>query len=106
MCRAATIRAIIEALALTGALQPESRTGRDAQRRSPTCCMAGSRPTTEGHWSGRDRRARAAIVLERLWRGVTDHHIIEHAFLVSAEARKLACARARAGRDLRRPVDA
>jgi DNA gyrase subunit B len=26
---------------------------------------------------------------ERLWRGVTDHHIIEAAFLMSAEARKL-----------------
>src|SRR5690606_18745046 len=26
---------------------------------------------------------------ERLWRGVTDHHIVEAAFLVSAEARKL-----------------
>ena len=27
--------------------------------------------------------------LERLWRGVTDHHVIEGAFLNSAEARKL-----------------
>jgi len=28
-------------------------------------------------------------VLRRLWRGVTDHHVIDHKFLVSAEARKL-----------------
>ena len=28
--------------------------------------------------------------IERLWRGVTDHHVIEAAFLTSAEARKLA----------------
>jgi DNA gyrase subunit B len=26
---------------------------------------------------------------ERRWRGVTDHHIIERSFLISAEARKL-----------------
>src|SRR3546814_7994455 len=26
---------------------------------------------------------------ERLWRGVTDHHIVEASFIVSAEARKL-----------------
>ena len=28
-------------------------------------------------------------MLRRLWRGVTDHHVIDHKFLVSAEARKL-----------------
>jgi DNA gyrase subunit B len=27
--------------------------------------------------------------LKRLWRGVTDAHVIEHGFLISAEARKL-----------------
>src|SRR3546814_16617168 len=26
---------------------------------------------------------------ERLWRGVTDHHIVEASFIVSAEARKI-----------------
>jgi DNA gyrase subunit B len=28
-------------------------------------------------------------VLRRLWRGVTDHHIVDHKFVASAEARKL-----------------
>ena len=28
-------------------------------------------------------------MLRRLWRGVTDHHVVDHKFLVSAEARKL-----------------
>jgi DNA gyrase subunit B len=28
-------------------------------------------------------------VLKRLWRGVTDYHVVDHKFLVSAEARKL-----------------
>ena len=31
----------------------------------------------------------ATMCCKRLWRGVTDHHIIDHKFLVSAEARKL-----------------
>ena len=30
------------------------------------------------------------VTVQRLWRGVTDHHVIEAAFLTSAEARKLA----------------
>ncbi|MBV8237160.1 MAG: DNA gyrase subunit B, partial [Sphingomonas sp.] len=29
------------------------------------------------------------IHFERLWRGVTDHHVVEAAFIASAEARKL-----------------
>ena len=31
-----------------------------------------------------------AIHVDRLWRGVVDHHVIEAAFVTSAEARKLA----------------
>ena len=31
-----------------------------------------------------------AIIVQRLWRGVVDHHAIDAAFLTSAEARKLA----------------
>src|SRR5690606_27725921 len=31
-----------------------------------------------------------SVWVQRLWRGVTDHHVIEAAFLTSAEARKLA----------------
>jgi len=42
----------------------------------------------EGKWSGRVSED-GGYHFERLWRGVTDHHIIEAAFLMSAEARKL-----------------
>ena len=31
-----------------------------------------------------------ALVLDRTWRGVLDHHLIEATFVASAEARKLA----------------
>ena len=42
----------------------------------------------EGKWSGRVSED-GGYHFERLWRGVTDHHIIDAAFLMSAEARKL-----------------
>ena len=43
----------------------------------------------EATWSARMTED-GGFHFERLWRGVTDHHIIEAAFLTSAEARKLA----------------
>ena len=42
----------------------------------------------EAGWSARLTEDRG-IHFERLWRGVTDHHIIEAGFIASAEARKL-----------------
>ncbi|HET9145232.1 MAG TPA: DNA gyrase subunit B, partial [Sphingomicrobium sp.] len=39
-------------------------------------------------WSG-EVSAEGGYLLRRLWRGVTDAHIVEPTFLVSAEARKL-----------------
>jgi len=79
--------AIIEALALTGALAPDlDAAGRaDAITRAATWLGA---TDAEGKWEGRIS-AEGGYHLERLVRGVTDHHIIEAAFLTSAEARKL-----------------
>jgi len=42
----------------------------------------------EARWSG-EVAVEGGYVLKRLWRGVTDAHIIEPSFLISAEARKL-----------------
>ncbi|NJM51772.1 MAG: DNA topoisomerase (ATP-hydrolyzing) subunit B [Sphingomonadales bacterium] len=78
---------IIEALALTGALNPEH----GSDDRSAAAIKAGlwmQAQDSEGQWSGR-LSAEGGYHFERLWRGVTDHHMIEPAFLTSAEARKL-----------------
>ena len=80
--------AIVEALALAGVLEPElDRAGREAAcARAAKWLDAGD---AEGRWSA-TLTEDGAVTVERLWRGVTDHHRIEPAFLVSAEARKLA----------------
>ncbi|HEY5711126.1 MAG TPA: DNA topoisomerase (ATP-hydrolyzing) subunit B [Allosphingosinicella sp.] len=79
--------AIIEALALSGALDP--RIGA-AQRAEAVALSAKwlNAGDEEGQWTG-EMGADGDYVLRRLWRGVTDHHVIDHKFLVSAEARKL-----------------
>ncbi|WP_295442599.1 DNA topoisomerase (ATP-hydrolyzing) subunit B [Sphingorhabdus sp. EL138] len=76
---------IVEAMALTGALDPEA-TDRTAAVAKGAAWMAAQ--DVEGKWSGRVSED-GGYHFERLWRGVTDHHIIEAAFLMSAEARKL-----------------
>jgi DNA gyrase subunit B len=79
--------AIIEALALSGALDPKL----DASRRADALARAAAwlNPgDDEARWTaeiGED----GDYVLRRLWRGVTDHHVVDHKFLASAEARKL-----------------
>jgi DNA gyrase subunit B len=79
---------IIEALALAGAFAPDiSRQARDtALARAGQWLDSGDR---EARWSVRMGED-GAVVVERAWRGVTDHHVIEASFLTSAEARKLA----------------
>ena len=59
----------------------------------------------EAGWTG-EVAAEGGYLLKRLWRGVTDAHVIEKGFLVSAEARKLHALASRAIARLRRPVDA
>jgi len=79
--------AIIEALAIGRALDPEI----DAQGKAQAIARVADwldRSDPEARWSGRVAEE-GGYHLERLWRGVTDHHIIEAAFLGSAEARKL-----------------
>ena len=76
---------IVEAMALTGALDPEA-TDRTAAVAKAAAWMGAQ--DVEGKWTGRVA-ADGGYHFERLWRGVTDHHIIEAAFLLSAEARKL-----------------
>ena len=79
--------AIIEGLALTGALDPRLGPGdrQDALSLTEEWLNA---VDEEGEWSV-EMGADGDYVLRRLWRGVTDHHVIDHKFLVSAEARKL-----------------
>jgi len=79
--------AIIEALALSGSLDPKLGPAQraDAIARASKWLGAGDE---EGKWTG-EMGVDGDYVLRRLWRGVTDHHVIDHKFLVSAEARKL-----------------
>ena len=79
--------AIIEALALARGLSPDISADDKAAAiaRVSAWLDAGD---LEARWTGRVA-AEGGYHLERLWRGVTDHHIVEAAFLGSAEARKL-----------------
>jgi DNA gyrase subunit B len=78
---------IIEALALTGALDPALGSGDRSERLGLTQEWLNT-VDEEGAWEARIG-ADGDYVLRRAWRGVTDHHVIDHKFLVSAEARKL-----------------
>jgi DNA gyrase subunit B len=78
---------IIEAFALMGALDPDLK----ADQRQQAAALAASwldRADPEAKWTA-NIAAEGGYHLERLWRGVTDHHIIESTFLFSQEARRL-----------------
>ena len=75
---------LIEAMALSGALDPDGDRGAGLDRAAAHLQMG----DPEAKWSaetGEDGMVR----FFRLWRGVTDVHEIEPAFMESAEARKL-----------------
>jgi len=78
---------LIEALALNGAfdpsLRPQDRAG--AVARAATFLEGGDE---DSGWTG-EIGADGDYVLRRHWRGVTDHHVVDHKFVASAEARKL-----------------
>ncbi|WP_176497749.1 DNA topoisomerase (ATP-hydrolyzing) subunit B [Sphingomonas sp. HMP6] len=78
---------IVEALAMGGALDPalDLEARRDVVVQVVRGLDAGD---PEARWSARLAED-GGFHVERVWRGVTDHHIIEGAFLGSAEARKL-----------------
>ncbi|MET0360902.1 MAG: DNA topoisomerase (ATP-hydrolyzing) subunit B [Sphingobium sp.] len=79
--------AIVEALALSGALDPEmERPGREAALNASVRWLAAADP--EGTWTAMVSEE-GGYTVQKLLRGVTDHHIIEAGFLHSAEARKL-----------------
>lgn len=78
---------IIEALSLNGALDPELSGEAQAERLKATVAWMDGQDA-EGRWTGRTAEE-GGFHFERLWRGVTDHHMIEAAFIGSAEARKL-----------------
>jgi DNA gyrase subunit B len=79
--------ALVEALALGGALDPSLPTsGRKASiERVAGWLGAGD---LEAKWSGEIAES-GGYILKRAWRGVTDVLLVEPAFLGSAEARKL-----------------
>ncbi|MEA1618965.1 DNA topoisomerase (ATP-hydrolyzing) subunit B [Erythrobacter sp. T5W1-R] len=79
--------AIIEQMALAGALEP----GLAGAALSAALDKAAHRlqsGDTEAQWSARVRED-GVVLFERLWRGVTDVHEIEARFLASTEAHKL-----------------
>ena len=77
--------ALIEAMALAGALEPEL-SDRSASLSAAAALL--QRGDTEARWSA-ETGADGIVRFHRLWRGVTDVHEIEAKFLHSAEARKL-----------------
>jgi DNA gyrase subunit B len=78
---------LIEALALNGALDPALKPGQRAEAITRAAAfLQGS--DSESTWTG-EIGADGDYVLRRLWRGVTDHHVVDHKFVASAEARKL-----------------
>ena len=79
---------VIEALALSGALEH----GMAVADRNAALARAAvwlTRADREAKWSAQLTEDGAVEAL-RVWRGVTDYHKIDAAFLISAEARKLA----------------
>jgi DNA gyrase subunit B len=79
--------ALIEALAINGALRADlSKDGKAKAVSKVAEWLDAGDP--EASWSG-EVAEEGGYLLKRLWRGVTDGHVIEPAFLVSAEARKL-----------------
>ncbi len=79
--------ALIEALAINGALRPDLDKGAKAKAIAKVAEWLGA-GDLEASWSG-SVAEEGGYLVQRLWRGVTDAHIIEPAFLVSTEARKL-----------------
>ena len=80
--------AVIEALAMAGLFDPElDRAGREAALARAAIWLDGG--NSEERWTA-ELTNEGAVMVTRLWRGVTDAHPIEASFLVSAEARKLA----------------
>jgi DNA gyrase subunit B len=76
---------LIEALALAGAFDPNL-----TDRASVSTAVAGwlGRADPEAKWEV-EPTGDGGYHARRLWRGVTDHHVVDSAFVQSAEARKM-----------------
>ncbi|QJQ31671.1 DNA topoisomerase (ATP-hydrolyzing) subunit B [Sphingomonas lacunae] len=97
--------ALVEALALNGALAadltPDARA--QAAARAAQWLEAGEASAgDDGRWTV-DVTEEGGFHIQRRWRGVTDHHVIEPGFAASAEARKLAALMAEVGDTYARP---
>jgi len=79
--------ALLEALALNGALKPNLDKPGKEKAIARTAEWLNSLDE-ESTWSG-EVSEEGGYLLRRLWRGVTDAYVIEKSFLVSAEGRKL-----------------
>ena len=77
---------LIEGLALNGALDPAAELDRTAAAERVAAWLG--QADTQARWTG-SAPAEGGYHFARAWRGVTDHHVIDPAFLGSAEARKL-----------------
>jgi len=75
---------LIEAMAIAGALDPEGDRAEGLNRAAAHLQMGDA----EAQWSA-ETGADGVVRFHRLWRGVTDVHEIDPAFMDSAEARKL-----------------
>src|SRR3546814_17838123 len=79
--------AIIEALAINGALDPELSHDAQAERLATTVRWMDAQDD-EGRWSGRIAEE-CGFHLVRLLLGCTDHHMIDTGLIASAETRTL-----------------
>jgi DNA gyrase subunit B len=79
--------ALLEALAINGALKPSLNTHGREQAVAKVAEWLGS-IDAEASWSG-EATEEGGYLLKHLWRGVTDAYLIEKTFLASAEARKI-----------------
>jgi DNA gyrase subunit B len=79
--------ALIEGLAINGALKPNLDAAGRVKAIARVAAWLGA-ADLEAEWTG-EVAAEGGYLLKRVWRGVTDAHIVEPSFLVSAEARKL-----------------
>jgi DNA gyrase subunit B len=78
---------IIEVLALGGGLDAQASRAQHEESLKSTVTRLDA-ADADARWSARITED-GGYHFERLWRGVTDHHIVEASFLASAEARKL-----------------
>ncbi|MFA7597651.1 MAG: DNA gyrase subunit B, partial [Novosphingobium sp.] len=79
--------AVVEQMAMAGALVPDlDRAARTAALEAAAVRLGGGDP--DACWSA-SFKDDGSVRFDRVWRGVTDVHLIEAAFLSSAEARKL-----------------